>query len=309
MPLYFPTGRTDEQCRKDAKRLSRTEGIPHREALDRISKDNSNGAWSWAFAMKVLPLLQDIITDAVKPKGLDIKLLTDELEALSVAELAEGEYEFLQEFEPIQRVYSSLGQASLPDMKVDMVFPATIAGAYLELGEYVTPALVSKTLQDKSIFDDLLARLQAQVEKKSAFVETLTRMDLYWKSLAPVFKDTLKMTRVLEVGTRGILRSHFYDVLKWNEEWGHIKKVRKVRSVSPSNDVDMAIKSHLEQIEWVAANPELRMDMQSTTETIMCAYALDRWDLVERSEVIERWELLDDVQKEAVERWKVASKE
>jgi len=38
--LCFPSGRSVANCKNDAKRLTKNEGIPHHQALDRVAKEN-----------------------------------------------------------------------------------------------------------------------------------------------------------------------------------------------------------------------------------------------------------------------------
>lgn len=59
------------------------------------------------------------------------------------------------------------------------------------------------------------------------------------------------------------------------------------------------------QIEWVAEDPEERMTKQSTSEQIMCAFALGHWNKVEHwKESPAAWKRLDDNQRKAVESWR-----
>jgi hypothetical protein len=51
--LLFPSGRSVGNCRKDAKRLSRANGIPLNQALDRVASENGV-ALPWAKAMVLL---------------------------------------------------------------------------------------------------------------------------------------------------------------------------------------------------------------------------------------------------------------
>lgn len=64
---FFPSGRSVDQVRNDAKRLSKTEGIPLTEALNRLSVMNGVGpSWSESMAlMRQCNNLAEVVADAV----------------------------------------------------------------------------------------------------------------------------------------------------------------------------------------------------------------------------------------------------
>ena len=51
--IKFPSGRTVEQLKKDAKRLSKERSIPHTEALDIIAQENDANV-GWKYGLEIL---------------------------------------------------------------------------------------------------------------------------------------------------------------------------------------------------------------------------------------------------------------
>jgi hypothetical protein len=55
--LYFPSGVRVIQIKKDARRLTKTEGVKHNDALDRLARENGINA-PWFMAIPQLPYLE-----------------------------------------------------------------------------------------------------------------------------------------------------------------------------------------------------------------------------------------------------------